>query len=100
MSIWCSLETIGWDDDRWTDIDGNPITAERHGGEVRSYANGWSNHYPTTDGEVEQRASIDLADISAWCVPGHQDIANFDERGPWLRLSVNSANHDGNPVAV
>jgi len=83
MSIWCSQPAIGFDD--WFKRARKP-----HGGHVRSYATGWSNHYPTTNGKVERRASIDLATIAPWCVPGNEH--NWDDRatGPWLRLSVNS----------
>lgn len=63
------------------------------GGDVRSCANGWSNHYPTTDGTVERPAAIDLASIPTWCVPGH-DLTEGRARGPWLRLGVFTARHD------
>lgn len=86
MSIWCSGPTIGWDD--WPDEYPQP-----QGGQVRSYANGWSNHYPTTDGAVEREAAIDTATIPVWCVPGHSE--EFDETlGPWLRLGVSSWEHN------
>lgn len=87
MSIWCSQPSIGHD--QWTDDP--PV------GDVRSYAEGWSNHYPTTDGAVEQPANIDLAHTPVWCVPGHHD--DDDERvGPWLRLGVYTTDHDGYTV--
>ena len=91
MSIWCSWPAIGHDPH-----DEEPL----RGGEVRTYATGWSNHFPTADGEAELPASIDLADIAPWCVPGHeQDAANYrctgcgaehdhPECGPWLRLGL------------
>lgn len=84
MSIWCSLPSIGHDN--WHD--------GIRGGEVRSYANGWSNHYPTTDGDVEQPACVDLATIPAWCVPGNEDRDGGGELGPWLRLSAYGHEHD------
>lgn len=87
MSIWCSLPTIGHDD--WPDDDDEPT------GEVRSYANGFSNHYPTTDGTVEREASIDLAYLPPYCVPGRRDDPWADNgTGPWLRLGVTSWEHD------
>lgn len=97
MSIWCSYPTIGWDDEG-ADVGGMVIDAdgvrdpEPHwsGGEVRSYAVGWSNHYP--DGTAEYPASIDLADIAPWCVPGWWDRSDELDRevGPWLRMGVHS----------
>lgn len=83
MSIWCSRPMIGtdpcWPDE---DEDGAP-------GDVRSYVEGWSNHYPTTDGTAERAAAIDTASIPAWCVPGHGgDFEEPRRLGPWLRLSV------------
>lgn len=94
MSIWCSDQHIGYDDD------------DRSGGEVRAYAEGWSNHYPTLD--VEGPASVDLAHIPVYCVPGHNEEAASRQGGvgPWLRLSINSPNArswwtktiDGDPV--
>lgn len=91
MSIWGSHGDIGWD------YDENKFD----GGEVRAYANGWSNHYPSAD--VEAPASIGLADIPAYCVPGHdQSGENFTcsgcgeyhdaypERGEWVRLDIDS----------
>lgn len=94
MSIWCSNETIGWEEDGWEDVDGKPIEPTRNGGEVRSYANGWSNHYPTSDDTVEQRAHIDLATIPVWCVPGHDDESDYERVGEWLRLSVSTVEHN------
>lgn len=88
MSIWVSHPVIGWDD--YPDPDEpNP-----RGGEVRSYATGWSNHYPTRNGHVEQPASIHLASIPAWCVPGHQDSTSDEEQGEWLRIDIESWAHD------
>ena len=94
MSIWVSHETIG--KDPYHDDGERP----EHDGGVRSYATGWSNHYPTTDGDVERNAHMDLASIPPWCVPGHHDEL-VDARGPWLRLCVYSWEHDWhNPSAT
>ncbi len=88
MSIWCSYENIGWDE--YSDDPTRP-----NGGEVRSYASGWSNHYPTTDGQVEQPASIGLATVPPWCVPGQdEDMDDWDRTGPWIRLHVLSQEHE------
>lgn len=110
MSIWCSGETIGYEDE-------SLLTGVIEGGEVRepqshwagngvvlSYAHGWSNHYP--DGTAEHPASIDLATIPPWCVPDHRDEDDWSTVGPWLRLSVDSPlavtmwekDADGNPA--
>jgi hypothetical protein len=35
-----------------------------------------------------------LSTIPAWCVPGHDGEEGFDASGPWLRLDVNSHEHD------
>jgi hypothetical protein len=80
VSIWCSREAIGYDD---IFEDG----ATNHG-EVVAYANGWSNHYPTTDGTAETPACISLATIPPWCVPGHRDEYAEHVVGPWLRLDL------------
>lgn len=85
MSIWVSHDDIGFDS--WRDYKGKP-----KGGQVRSYATGWSNHYPTTSGHVERRAAIDLAHIPAWCAGGDDD--DFTSVGRWLRLSVDSWQHN------
>lgn len=98
MSIWCSRPHIGYDP--------YPDEPQPAGGQVRSYATGWSNHYPTTDGTVEQPASIDTAHIAPWCVPGHErrsESATLDDEsvGPWLRLAVDTAVHNPrNPSTV
>jgi hypothetical protein len=90
VSIWCSQEEIGYD---WWRPRGRP-----RGGQVRSYANGWSNHYPTTNGRVERRATVDLAAMSPWCVPGHRDSNGMLDGafacGPWLRLGITTKEHD------
>lgn len=80
MSIWCSWPSIGHND------DGDPKR-----GEVLSYAEGWSNHFPTLDGSAELPASVDLAHVAPWCVPGHDECGSCDQAehvGPWLRLTV------------
>lgn len=80
MSIWISTTHVGHDPD-----DG------LRGGEVRSYADGWSNHYPTTDGEAEQPAFLSLAVIPSWCVPGYEgDEEDALPLGPWLRLDLDA----------
>lgn len=85
MSIWASDASIGFDQ-----FDDEPQV-----GEVRSYATGWSNHYPTTDGEVERPALIDTAHLPPWCVPGHDDVDTYDGQiGPWLRLGVSGWQHN------
>lgn len=81
MSTWYSWRVIGHDDDGMEP----PV------GDVRSYAHGWSNHYPTTDGDVERPAWIEVDYLPPFCVPGHEDdedTLDEDARGPWLRLSV------------
>lgn len=83
MSIWCSGRVIGHDP-AWIDDD-------EQVGDVRSYAGGWSNHYP--DQTVEQPANIDTAHIPVWCVPGHRGEVDR-VIGPWLRLCVQSWEHD------
>ena len=84
MSIWSSnYQPIGSCPDEETTI-----------GDVRSYASGFSNHYP--DKSLEQNSFIDLADIVPWCVPGHVEDENTDYSavGPWLRLGLYSWAHD------
>ena len=81
MSIWSSWPTIGY---------GDPDEPER--GEVRSYAEGWSNHYP--DDKVELPASAGVAHVAPWCVPGWDDHTGDDcSVGPWLRLDIDTAEH-------
>jgi len=93
MSIWCSGRTIGYDD--WPD-ENDEMTSE-----VRSYATGWSNHYPTTDGDVERPASINTAYLPPYCVPGHSEDWYEGQVGPWLRLCVDGWKHDYyNPTNV
>lgn len=85
MSIWVSRPVIGHD--KW--FDGEPPV-----GDVRSYANGFSNHYP--DDTVEQPSSVDTAHIPSYCVPGHDHDDNNDvvSAGPWLRLELDSWRHN------
>ena len=83
MSIWCSGPLIG--------RDPHEVDPDVHV-QVRSYANGWSNHYPNTDGVVERDACIDVAVIPAWCVGGEVD--DYEAAGPWLRLGLRSWQHD------
>jgi hypothetical protein len=90
MSIWCPWEEVGYD----TEV-GEPTTASR--GEVRSYAEGFSNHYP--DDQIERPSSINVAHIPRWCVPGHRDDSDEDycdgaPVGDWCRLDVTT--WDGN----
>lgn len=89
VSIWCSWEPVGHED------------GDKRGGDVRSYAQGWSNHYPTTDGQVEKPCHVGIAHIPTWCVPGHRDAdsAEDDPLGPWVRLDVVTYDHErGKPV--
>lgn len=89
MSIWCSSEDIGFEDRQ----EGEP-----NHGQVRSYASGFSNHYPTTDGEWEAPAAVGIASIAPWCVPGWSpDDPTLDHPlcGPWVRLDVMSWEHEG-----
>ena len=86
MSIWCSGPSIGFDA-----YDDEP---QPNGGQVRSYATGWSNHYPTIDGDVEREASIELATIPAWCAGG--EACDSASVGRWLRLSVDTSEHNFN----
>jgi hypothetical protein len=89
VSIWAShRDDIG----RTTSESGWPAEFD---GSVRTYADGWSNHYPTDD--VELPAAVSLAEIPPWCVPGHReafeqreaDDAEYPETpGPWLRMSL------------
>ena len=92
MSIWCSWPQIGHD---W--FGDEPM----RGGEVRTYAEGFSNHYPDTTGSHELPASIDLAHAAPWCVTGHnQNGENYacagcgehhaEEVGAWLRLGISA----------
>ena len=86
MSIWCNRPEIGYDTFpggylKWREW---PNVGR---GEVWSYANGWSNHYPTTDGTVERPAAVNISNVPIWCVPGHADDYS-DAVGTWVRLDV------------
>lgn len=85
MSIWVSREPIGA-------VPESAAQATR--GTVISYATGWSSHYPSTDGTVEQPAQVHLAHIPSWCVPGHKDSDAEDISGPWARLWIETTSHD------
>ena len=95
MSIWCSWDHIGTEDGRWFTVDEDGTrtevvqTAER--GDVRAYADGWSNHYPT-DGFDDPTALVAIAHIPAWCVPGRREthMSEYDEVAPWVRLDVHA----------
>ena len=96
MSIWCSDTTTGFDD------GAEPGTPQPVGGQVLSFADGFSNHHPTTARTKEGPAAVELASIAPWCVPGHDTDANaggcrtchayhdYPECGPWVRLDLNS----------
>lgn len=76
MSIWASHVEIGADS-----------FGDEPDGTVLTFAEGWSNHYP--GGDVERPASIGLATVPPWCVPGHRDdYEDDDQPGPWLRLHL------------
>ena len=95
MSIWITRKELGWEDEGWHTMDGEEIPPEKVGGEVRTYASGFSNHYPTTDDKVETRACIDTSSIPSFCVPGHrdetEDEASFYKYGPWLRVGMHTS---------
>lgn len=104
MSIWCSGAHIGTDptvmysagDGLYeVDLDGTRSrgrtavaqTAER--GNVVSFADGFSNHYPNLTGTHERPAALAIATIPHWCVPGVEEgDFDYDAAGPWLRLEV------------
>lgn len=103
MSIWCSWREIGYDIEppdeagfEFVYLGDRPDPNVPEGGEVRSYAVGYSNHYPTRDGEYEQRANVGLAHCPVWCVPGHGDDFDDEVIGEWVRLDVYTAEHDFN----
>lgn len=101
MSIWCSGESIG------AEYPDSPRRTEHHGdgsvrvrsdtgdqrGVVVSYASGWSNHYPEPN-NPEAPASVDLATIPVWCVPGHREDEDWETVGPWVRLTVDGWSRD------
>lgn len=94
MSIWCSWPTIGrdeWDPDAL-------------GGQVLTYAAGFSNHYPRPADGYELPASVHLAHVAPWCVPGHDQVAHGSayrcsgcgeahdiDAGDWIRLGIHAA---------
>lgn len=86
MSIWASLQGVG---EFYNEDD-----PQRPPGVVASFATGWSNHYPDPDNGPEKVASVGLALVPSWCVPGHRDTELYDHVGPWLRLGVCSHEHD------
>lgn len=98
MSIWCSLPVIGFDSSNELDepIPSNnidePSETPEPTNQVRSYATGWSNHYPSTDGSAEREASLNLAYIPAWCAGGDDD--DYRSVGQWLRLGLRSHTHN------
>jgi hypothetical protein len=103
MSIWCSWPEIGYDMWPGDGVHGGvefmtlgdrPDPNVPNGGEVRSYAVGFSNHYPTCDGEYEQRANVGISHCPVWCVPGYDDEFDDDTVGEWVRLDVFTAVHD------
>lgn len=102
MSIWCSWQHIGTDPTVMYDAgdgiyevdlgDGKqakgrqPVKQVPEGGNVLSYAEGFSNHFPDLSGTHERPAVIAVSSIPAWCVPGHSE--ETDDLGQWLRLEV------------
>lgn len=101
MSIWSPRrDDVG----RTTADTGWP---EDFDGSVRTYADGWSNHYPTDD--VEKPAAVSLSEIPPWCVPGHReafenptdDVEQPEDPGPWLRMGLFTQSRrrdDGGPA--
>jgi len=78
VSIWCSSPAIG-----------QAANDAPRPGVVLTYADGFSNHYPDMTGSHEWPASVEIAEIAPWCVPGHEECDECDEHaGPWLRLSM------------
>lgn len=96
MSIWCSWDHVG------TVKQWMPESGAAQGGNVLSYARGFSNHHPDLSGTHERPAAIALSTTAPWCVPGHdQEGAGFtctgcgrrhgeesEDVGPWLRMEV------------
>lgn len=82
MSIFASYPDIGSrEDDDSTD------------GTVLAYEG--SHRYP---GAADRHATVGLASIPAWCVPGHdepEDYVDYDCVGPWVRLDVTTPNPHG-----
>lgn len=122
MSIWCSWPHIGTDPTVMydeggglyeVDIDGKrargrkPVEQRPERGNVVSYADGFSNHYPDLTGTHERPAVIAVASVPHWCVPGVEEgDYSDDSAAPWLRMEVvapESLNFwakdaDGNPA--
>lgn len=67
MSFWASYPEIGDDGE-------GPGTVLR-----------WWERYPATD---DSPASVSLAAIPSYCVPGNADDESTDAVGPWLRLDT------------
>ena len=102
MSIWCSWPHIGTDPTVMYEVgDGlyeleigggnkgrKPVEQRPERGNVISYAEGFSNHYPDLTGSHERPAALALATIPEWCVPGHDNSGVYDVVGPWLRVEV------------
>lgn len=92
MSIWASYGPIGWEPQSEQSTDGvhwHTVPGRMERGTVVAYRQGWSNHYPGQD----PGATVGVAHIPAWCVPGHKDADGSDECdvvGPWLRLDIDS----------
>lgn len=92
MSIWASYGSIGWEPESQQSSDGvhwHTVPGHMDRGTVIAYRQGWSNHYPDGD----PGATVGVASIPAWCVPGHKDADESDECddvGPWLRLDIDS----------
>ncbi len=79
MSIWCSWTAIGFD----RQSDGH------RRGDVRTYADGFSNHYPDQTGSHELEAGLGIDHAAPWCVPGHDECSDCDDEvGHYLRLSM------------
>lgn len=106
MSIWSSWAEIGTDVRTRLahDEHGEPMLVKSgrqprpERGRVRSYATGFSNHYPTCDGKYEQPANVGISSIPEWCVPGHVngEDNDYESVGEWVRLDVQTAEHDSN----
>lgn len=102
MSIWCSWDHIGTETYEGVEVspglvaidvggdlpDGIPVVHHKERGDVRAYCDGWSNHYPT-HGFDDPVATVSLAHIPVWCVPGRDEES--EEVAPWVRLTVDSA---------
>lgn len=121
MSIWCSTDHIGTDPTVMYEVGegiyqvdigagvpkGRKVEQTAQHGNVLTFAEGFSNHFPDLTGTHERPAAIGLAYIAPWCTPGHGDCDTHDypECGPWLRLEVGgrglsfwTKDDDGNPT--